>query len=87
MYIYIHLVQYSSGIEVKFTAKTKQLCNVFVTACARAVTPSPHDGCKPSAINVLTWDQSPVLTCNINLVHFYMLVCIVFALNLCLYIP
>ena len=87
MYICIHLVQRSSGIDVKFTAETKQLCNVFVTACARAITPSPHNGCKPSGINVLAWDQFPVFTCNINLLHFYMLECIVFSLNLCLYIP
>ena len=53
MYIYIHLVQYSSGIDAKFIAGTEQLSNVFVTACARAATPSLHNGCKPSGTIML----------------------------------
>jgi len=39
MYIRIHLVQCSSGIDAKFTVETKQLCNVYVTARARAKQP------------------------------------------------
>ena len=39
MYIYIHLVQCPSGLDAKFAAETKQLCNVFVTARADAIHP------------------------------------------------
>ena len=39
MFIYIHLVQFSSGTDANFIAETKQLRNVFVTARTHAIHP------------------------------------------------
>ena len=59
MYIYIHLVQCSSGIEAKFAAETKQLCNVMVTARADAIYIHPlyaAVGLQLTSI-ILVWHQ------------------------------
>ena len=63
MFIYIHLVQYSRGIDTNFTAETKLLCNAFVTARAGAIHLRATVGLLLASI-LLVWHQPGASPCH-----------------------
>ena len=89
MYIFIHLVQCSGGIDASFAVETKQLCNVFATARARAMQPTRATVARRLASRKIDRPFQAAVSCfhlTYQYSYFYMVVCIVFAL-MCLYIP